>query len=1828
MRSIVLSGLLCAVTALIAPAQVTVQGGGAAAQPGIPAGASIWYGTSAPPSTVGANGDYYLNTSSYCLYGPKSAGAWPSTCVSSVSQLGYVAENASNKGVAGGYAPLDTNALVPLANLPPITAVNGTSVPSSNASDQTVVTTAPAVGAWTALPSCPDTGGNHLNYSAVTHGFLCGNTSGTVGSVTFGSVQAGTNPGSLLVSGSLGYTGAGQVNANQLGGVSLSGLATGLLKNTNGTGAPSIATSSDVTTTLGFTPENTAKKGAANGYAPLDANGLLPAANLPTSAVTATTINNGTLPASLVGLTTTSDVNAGGNVNASGNIYAHGGGTAAGCVHLSDTHGAHDMGICAPNSGFNGLLSLPPAAGTAGQALLSDGAGGSKWSSSFPTLSIGTGSAVAQLSAYSDPTAVGYNTFFGANAGNQTMGPNGGSSGLASFNVGIGYSALTANTTGFQNIAIGQNAMSANTTGGQNVAVGSMALAANTTGSYNTAVGENALGNNTTGYDNFAFGLRALYQNTTGYNNAAFGIDSVGINQTGYRNSGFGVDSCAWIVTGYENSCMGMNTVWSGTTGYDNTGTGFNAMFGVTSGHYNTGLGAYADYFYPNTMSGTTLSLAPGTNLSLGWYWYKVSYVLNGQETALSNNSYLGIQTASGDQAVAISGIPTYSGPFTATARKIYRTVVCPTTVCTVITANQLPRHWYYVATINDNTTSSYLDTTADGSLGAEEASTPSDSIALGAYATVYKSNQMAVGSDPSPIQEIWLGNGVSTAIAPAGVQVASSGGSGTNVAGEDLILAGGPGTGSASGGNAIFKYAPAGASGSTWNSLVESFRFTGTGTFRAASGGTLDISGAAHSTPAKVGLTASKPATCSVGEQYFASDATAGQNLLGCTTPNTWTPQGGSGAIASIFGRTGAVVAAAGDYSASQVTNAFNLAPSGLQTVHNSGTGYTQVALQDSASQAGAGQASILLENNAGTNCGFLGASSGWAVGDCSNYKYLFSGSTTGMSSDAVWSWKNTNSVFSGLYDTGFGREAAGVVKITNGSTGYGTLDAGALEVNGSPLAAAGDITGALGSTTVGKIQGNAVASTAPGNGQVLAWNAGGSQWQPTTLGAATACGSGNANWLTCTIAGGTLTPSISGAQNGIPWSWTANNTGEFVNVWIDSSGGTPYPASGFTQPPKVRYDGLVGTMYVPSSVHPGYGFGSGLAGYGRSDSTSISALGLYAQGITGAANPYVSGANIVQADANCKDYDPATCTSYPVADLVMELDFTVTNPGTVAVGEALNRPWSVATESNGYSSYSSRLSMAWDGGVGPKAFSCASCTQGAADTLAELQLPGGWSGGPVAGNSRQRFCIQVAATGTPDTFNWFLDPWDGGTYCAGLTASGGPLPFSSTTPTFLSGVAASMGVTFGHTTGHNAADQWTWPAVGNTAWPHGHSELDGCCTVGMEIGASSAGQVPATSSMPLQFHTMSAAGVNQYTNIWTTYPNGGTLNLGSSAAAVDSAGNMTVHSISGVTAAQVGALADPGANGVVKRTAANATSTATAADIVGLFTACSGTQYLGADGSCHTASGGAVSSVFGRTGAVTAVAGDYTAAQVGAVATSPTTGQTIYNSGGSGYTQLTLQDSSSQAGAGQASILLQNSAGATCAFLGTPAGSGTAFGDCTNYKQLFSGSTVGMSSDTVWDWKPANSVYSGSYDTGFARDSAGVMKVTNGALGAGAIKAFQVIGSGTAPSISCGAGAGTSPTTCSISGSDISGTITIGTGSTPVATTMLATVTFGNAHATAPNVCQVQWDGAALSAVVSPFITAANQPGQLANNTWILSTNTTALTASTTYRWTYICM
>jgi hypothetical protein len=63
-----------------------------------------------------------------------------------------------------------------------------------------------------------------------------------------------------------------------------------------------------------------------------------------------------------------------------------------------------------------------------------------------------------------------------------------------------------------------------------------------------------------------------------------------------------------------------------------------------------------------------------------------------------------------------------------------------------------------------------------------------------------------------------------------------------------------------------------------------------------------------------------SLPATCSVGQMFFNTGAAVGLNLYLCSGANSWTQM--TGAINSVFGRTGAVTSQTGDYTYAQIAN------------------------------------------------------------------------------------------------------------------------------------------------------------------------------------------------------------------------------------------------------------------------------------------------------------------------------------------------------------------------------------------------------------------------------------------------------------------------------------------------------------------------------------------------------------------------------------------------------------------------------------------------------------------------------------------------------------------------------------------------------------------------------------------------------------------------------------------------------------------------------------------------------------------------------------------
>ncbi len=145
--------------------------------------------------------------------------------------LGFTAENVANKDAASGYAGLTAGSLLKTAEMPALTGDCTTSA-------GTVAVTCGSAIARTG------TDVNTSNQVTATHlaaglpraqGGLNSTSAGT------GILRDGTTPTASELSGDATTSGSNAVTVSKLNGTSLAGLATGILKNTTGTGVPSVA---------------------------------------------------------------------------------------------------------------------------------------------------------------------------------------------------------------------------------------------------------------------------------------------------------------------------------------------------------------------------------------------------------------------------------------------------------------------------------------------------------------------------------------------------------------------------------------------------------------------------------------------------------------------------------------------------------------------------------------------------------------------------------------------------------------------------------------------------------------------------------------------------------------------------------------------------------------------------------------------------------------------------------------------------------------------------------------------------------------------------------------------------------------------------------------------------------------------------------------------------------------------------------------------------------------------------------------------------------------------------------------------------------------------------------------------------------------------------------------------------------------------------------------------------------------------------------------------------------------------------------------------------
>ena len=385
-------------------------------------------------------------------------------------------------------------------------------------------------------------------------------------------------------------------------------------------------------------------------------------------------------------------------------------------------------------------------------------------------------------------------------------------------NLQIGQNA-EATRSGTNNTALGYRVMfnmPSGSTSSYNTAVGGYAMRWMSSGNYNTALGQGACSGATyiTGSENTAVGANALSSIGAGNGNLAFGRSSLYYNSDGSYNTAIG---------------------------------GF-SLNHISNGDDSTAIGYYADYYAPVAPRGTA---STGTELEIGHYYYKVSFILDGVETA--HSQYRDTGTSAGNQNMDLYNIPVYDGPLNCTARRVYRNTV------------GYEQIYYLVTEISDNIATTFTDGISDAILQTKSlAVDPEGSIIIGSRAKSIFSNEFILGSTESPITNAFLGEGVYTED-PQGIALHASGGKGTDNVGGDFIIAAGRGTGTALGGSILFQTTATGTTGALANPLVTSMALNSSGNVgigTATPTSTLEVNGSRAdktdviATPTTLGIT------------------------------------------------------------------------------------------------------------------------------------------------------------------------------------------------------------------------------------------------------------------------------------------------------------------------------------------------------------------------------------------------------------------------------------------------------------------------------------------------------------------------------------------------------------------------------------------------------------------------------------------------------------------------------------------------------------------------------------------------------------------------------------------------------------------------------------------------------------------------------------------------------------------------------------------------------------------------------------------------------------
>jgi len=397
----------------------------------------------------------------------------------------------------------------------------------------------------------------------------------------------------------------------------------------------------------------------------------------------------------------------------------------------------------------------------------------------YQSLYSGAGSQYGvHVGAYAGMVTTGsYNTFLGSSAAAAAT--------SLTYAVAIGYQAMsTGVATGVGSIAIGYYSGNSLTSSNYSVLVGTQAGKYITAADYNIGIGYQALygaAAGMTGHENIGMGYACGYSLTNGSHNLLIGTNAGNLLTVDIGTIAIGDHALAVATTADYNTVIGFEAGKNSIIGTECTIVGYQS--GTGTGGHNTFMGAWAGDTGAAGSGGYNVGIG---NLAMGGTGDTTAYCV-----AVGVNALMNFGAAmSGGYNIGIG--PNAFGNITSGAYNIG----LGSSVALAAATNS-----YAIA------------------IGAS-AVAASDSIAIGRAATA-AANQFVAGGTASAMTDVYFGKGVTNA-SPTTWTLNGTGGSGTNIAGGAVSIAGGRGTGSGIGGPIYFKTSSAGASGDTLRDLVE----------------------------------------------------------------------------------------------------------------------------------------------------------------------------------------------------------------------------------------------------------------------------------------------------------------------------------------------------------------------------------------------------------------------------------------------------------------------------------------------------------------------------------------------------------------------------------------------------------------------------------------------------------------------------------------------------------------------------------------------------------------------------------------------------------------------------------------------------------------------------------------------------------------------------------------------------------------------------------------------------------------------------------------------